>query len=610
MLLWHLGANFNRKFDILNNFGDSDRSLKVLREGIQSLLPGHPEYDPCLLGLSESLVTRFNRSGAEVDRTEAIGALKDLVQHQGTLPSLRVNAAELASQVVSRDDARIFLTLFQSAINAIPFLNPRKLLGFDQEQNIEKLLAFVSTATSLYISCGWCPVTEAFAILDLGRQFIFDFLLGRQPDGGRLRNAYPELAIEFEEIQARLDGSTARSSLKTVIATMSDNPDELREQFVLRIRQKPGFSWFLREPPREELCISNPVVVLHVSEVRSDAIIISATAIRKISLPKLDIKDVESKLKAFLRLTTNFGMARVSSMDGMEEILEWLWDTIVEPVLDVLRYVKVPSREENWPRIWWVPCGSLALLPLHAAGYHDVSNQSTIDRVISSYAPSVKSLTIANEKMRKSELESPPKYLLASMSSTAGHPDLAFGAGELSELKSMLPDVGAAEELINPLKGDFLSKLEGHELLHLCCHGAVDKSNPLKSELRLKDWQHNAMTVGGLMTCHLERAQFAFLHIKGWPSLTDYEICSPALSMPHLLYLAGYPAVVGTLWNVGESSAVTVASHVYSDISHGGELSVENSAKGLHKVTRAMRDGQRKEGTRNWSWAAFAHIGV
>jgi hypothetical protein len=149
MLLWHLGANFNRKFDILNNFGDSDRSLKVLREGIQSLLPGHPEYDPCLLGLSESLVTRFNRSGAEVDRTEAIGALKDLVQHQGTLPSLRVKAAELASQVVSRDDARIFLTLFQSAINAIPFLNPRKLLGFDQEQNIEKLLAFVSKATSL-----------------------------------------------------------------------------------------------------------------------------------------------------------------------------------------------------------------------------------------------------------------------------------------------------------------------------------------------------------------------------------------------------------------------------------------------------------------------------
>ena len=46
------------------------------------------------------------------------------------------------------------------------------------------------------------------------------------------------------------------------------------------------------------------------------------------------------------------------------------------------------------PRVWWVATGSLALLPVHAAGHRDGS-RTLLDRVISSYTPTVRSLTAA-----------------------------------------------------------------------------------------------------------------------------------------------------------------------------------------------------------------------
>ncbi|MER7723089.1 CHAT domain-containing protein [Streptomyces sp. NPDC096323] len=46
------------------------------------------------------------------------------------------------------------------------------------------------------------------------------------------------------------------------------------------------------------------------------------------------------------------------------------------------------------PRVWWVPTGSLALLPVHAAGHRDGS-RTLLDRVISSYTPTVRSLNTA-----------------------------------------------------------------------------------------------------------------------------------------------------------------------------------------------------------------------
>ena len=54
-------------------------------------------------------------------------------------------------------------------------------------------------------------------------------------------------------------------------------------------------------------------------------------------------------------------------------VLGWLGDRVTGPVLDHLGYTITPPAGAPWPRVWWCPSGALSLLPLHAAGHHDLS---------------------------------------------------------------------------------------------------------------------------------------------------------------------------------------------------------------------------------------------
>ena len=103
-------------------------------------------------------------------------------------------------------------------------------------------------------------------------------------------------------------------------------------------------------------------------------------------------------------------------MREMNAILEWLWDVAVKPVLDELGFTQTPSYDETWPRVWWVGSGLLNILPIHASGYHDSTPpQTALDRVISSYAPTVKSLAYARERAaRANQVTSNEKAILVS----------------------------------------------------------------------------------------------------------------------------------------------------------------------------------------------------
>jgi hypothetical protein len=47
--------------------------------------------------------------------------------------------------------------------------------------------------------------------------------------------------------------------------------------------------------------------------------------------------------------------------------------------------------------MWWVPTGNLSYLPLHAAGRDD---ECVLDRVVSSYTPTVRSLLASGSARR------------------------------------------------------------------------------------------------------------------------------------------------------------------------------------------------------------------
>jgi hypothetical protein len=78
--------------------------------------------------------------------------------------------------------------------------------------------------------------------------------------------------------------------------------------------------------------------------------------------------------------------------------------------------------DEQQPRICWVPTDSLCFLPIHAAGYHSGDfSRTVLERVTSSYSPSVKALLYAlRNKERAYKAQKGDKFVLASMETTTG----------------------------------------------------------------------------------------------------------------------------------------------------------------------------------------------
>jgi hypothetical protein len=90
-----------------------------------------------------------------------------------------------------------------------------------------------------------------------------------------------------------------------------------------------------------------------------------------------------------------------------------------------------------WPRVCWISTGLLSILPIHAAGYHDVKEpRNTIDRVISSYIPTLKSLSYARQRHHNEVPGSPvrrPKSMLVAMPKTEDRSDLPFVEKEVQD---------------------------------------------------------------------------------------------------------------------------------------------------------------------------------
>jgi hypothetical protein len=217
-----------------------------------------------------------------------------------------------------------------------------------------------------------------------------------------------------------------------------------------QIRDLDGFQSFGLPPATGELLAqakAGPVVTFNISSYRSDALILTETGITSLELPGLAEDTLMDQVDTFyeaLSATGRPGPAadRTGAQGTLQEILGWLWEVAAGPVLQVLGYHQPPPDGTAWPRVWWVPGGLLGLLPLHAAGYHaippDPQHRAVLDRVVSSYTPTVGALKQAREHARASA-SVPGRSLIVAMPTTPGLPNLPNVAREAAMLQARLP---------------------------------------------------------------------------------------------------------------------------------------------------------------------------
>lgn len=143
----------------------------------------------------------------------------------------------------------------------------------------------------------------------------------------------------------------------------------------------PGLARFFLAPRVEDLltaAVDGPVVVVNLAENRCDALIVTTGGVEALELPQLSQEQADEQVNVFLDATVTVfdkrtsAQARGEAVAVMGQVLAWLWDTVTEPVLTHLGHTRprADTEFESWPRVWWVPTGPLALLPIHAAGQH------------------------------------------------------------------------------------------------------------------------------------------------------------------------------------------------------------------------------------------------
>ncbi|QER90532.1 CHAT domain-containing protein [Streptomyces tendae] len=427
---------------------------------------------------------------------------------------------------------------------------------------------------------------------------------GPEPDGASATDQRIALAHEWEELVARVRGLA------------------------------PRFSTFLAPPRWQDLAATvgdGTGVLINVAR-ECHALLVTSGGVTAVPLPDLssgEVHDRTARHLARLHMTNAAAQlmhhtrqraqvrkvyatyqahhaAKVHMAEAQAELdrtllpdLAWLWDTVAEPVLRALDETNPASGGRH--RIWWCPTGWLSFLPLHAAGHHDGSGRSVLDRTVSSYVPTLRALARATRSPEPDPCDR-DRLLVVAVQEAADMPPLPQVAEEVRLLRE---EFGA--ERLTVLEGPdatrdaVLSRLATHRWAHFSCHGRQDPFDPSRGGLLLSDG-----TLGiGELSRGSYRGDFAFLSACMTAS-GGLDLSDEAITIGAALHYSGFRRVVAALWSIDAETATVLARDVFRSLMKDGLFRPEGSAVAVTGAAIRLRHQSPEHPSR---WATFTHIG-
>ncbi|MFH0173787.1 CHAT domain-containing protein [Streptomyces cacaoi] len=416
------------------------------------------------------------------------------------------------------------------------------------------------------------------------------------------------------------------------------------DRLVDEARELKGFEDFLLPPALDSLrsaAADGPVAVVNISRWRCDALLMTATGDpRSVPLPDLSETEVVTKVNEYLGAVQRFEARQVrvhvlkqlihagdgkaaahqelfvatrefiDAKTSMERtlcsVLEWLWDSVTEPVLNALGFTNAVDDRADAPRMWWCPTGPLTLLPLHAAGYHGPSNggRAVIDRVVSSYTPTLRALVEARGARHDATRgERTGRMLTVAVPDPPGQPRLPNAERELRLLEQLFPgDRGTFLTGAAATRERVLDELRRHRWVHFVCHGDQNLRDPSGGGLLLADGDRLTVTDLGRGE---HRGEFACLSAcktaTGGVTLPDEVITLAAA-----LHFTGYRHVIATLWSVYDPTAAEITTRLYERLTDSGTFDPDGAAHALHQAVRDLRERHPEHPS---VWIPFTHTG-
>ncbi|QIJ61004.1 CHAT domain-containing protein [Streptomyces sp. JB150] len=605
-------------------------AVEALQEADALLPEDHPDRTDVLATLGFLLRERFDTTADLADRDKAVRALRAASAVDSAPARDRTRAAAAAGHIAAEaQDFAGAVESFALALDQLELTAWRGLRRDDRERLIAQFPHLVAHAAAVAVRAG--QAERAVELLEQGRGILLAQALETRTDHKSLLARALEKHTDHEALLAR--ASRLADELRQVLDELDRLPDSpyssamadvyerrranerraalarQREELLAGIRELPGLAGFLRPPSFDTLRAAadrGPVVLLSASEHGCHALLLTTAGVRVLTLALEDVELAEH-VDHFTRAVGG-ETSPLTAVTTIEETLTWLWDAVAEPVLEALGHTEPPRPGTEWPRLWWCPTGLFTLLPLHAAGRKipHGGGDSVLDRVVSSYTPTLRALLHARNQPRPHQRSSAGKHgargLIVSLPSTPGWADLPAAEREARELHHRHPD---AELLTGPAATapSVREALGRCSWAHFACHGMQDLGRPSRGALILHD---GPLTLRDIANLRLPHARFAFLSACE-TSRGGIVLADEAISFAAALQLAGFPDVIGTLWSIDDTLAPDVAGLVYEDLSCPPRPGTSpDPAAALHAAVRAVRAEHPRAVTR---WAPYVHVG-
>ncbi|KAJ0413547.1 CHAT domain-containing protein [Aspergillus carlsbadensis] len=573
----------------------------------------------------------------------------EALRHENSPPLDRIKAGQNAFHSCIVDgEWSAANSVAKDVVKLFPLLVPRWMNRSDQQHLLKNISRFTSLAASAVLHVNGLP-ESALQILEAGRGVMAGLTIDLKTEISALEELEPALYHEYTQLRrqillptvsslskatgpgqslfTRKGRRTSRSNPPRLITAGPERVKNLKilETLEDRIRSVPGFEHFLERHSEQDhisLAKSGPIVAFNVTEYRSDAIIITNIKITSIRLKNLHFRDVRAHIPKVIgesQLSKGRPSTQKQRNQELQNILQWLWDTAVLPVLTELNlYTRDGRSESALPRIWWMSSGYMGLFPMHAAGNGE--GATAMDYVISSYIPTLQILKFSQTRHNQRLLDnSDPnvKMLVIPAPTKAGQQDLDIEA-EIQSIKEGLKDIVSYTILDRPCREDVLKELPSSHILHFSCHGKSNATDPSDSALVLAQTatseQYSLLTVKDLTEINHDKAQLAYLSACSTAENSSDNLLDEVIHMASTFQLIGFPHVVGTLWKIGDRAAVAVSRLFYDELGRRvatGEDLDKSIAYALHGALQKHRSSKRvARGNDVLSWAPFIYMGA
>ncbi|KAH0563243.1 hypothetical protein GP486_002188 [Trichoglossum hirsutum] len=633
----NLGVMLESRYERTGKMEDLEEAILIARQAVDAVdvtPEDHPDLAGRLNNLGNKLESRYERTGKMEDLEEAIQITQQAWNCKNATPFVRIISSTLTLHLLqSQGDFESAYNLSVEAINLLPYVHNRSLDRQDQQYVVSYFSGLATTACSLALQTRRGP-EAALEVLEQGRGVILSLLMDDRSSTSELKAAYPELCAQYESLllgvnkpAENITGScTQRNSSTRQIEAIAK-----LEKCVQDIQQLPGFGQFhkgLTAKQMQSCSTKGSIVVVNITNLRSDAIIITTNTFKVLPLPGLSAHQAKDWINQDLTAATLSDRGRKNK--AYLEFLLWLWHGCVRPVLDEL-HCHVQLSANDLPRVWWAGTGLASSFPFHSAG--DMSagpTESACYRAISSYTPTIKALQYARERAGTTipSCRDPWRVVIVTMPKTPpAHKQSARDPlktprdlpGTRSERSEVITAIGSSmyiRTLEHPDVASTIVQLRECNIAHFACHGVSDPVDPSRSGLILQtaristeEPRQDILSVREVSQAHLSRAEIAYLSACSTAQNKVERLSDEALHVVSGFQVAGFRHVIGCLWPSDDEVCVDVAKSFYSELGQGRYKDDRATALALHKAVVKIRESKEYR-KRPLLWAQYVHFGA